>query len=143
MENRNGLLVDFRIDEISGTLEREAALEMLGENVGGRCTVGADKGYDSDAFVTEARELGVTPHVARNITKQRGSNIDERTTRHGGYRASQIVRKRIEQIFGWMKTFGGLGRSRFCGLDRTRLAGYIVAAAYNLLRMSRLIQEPA
>jgi transposase len=143
MENRNGLLVDFRIDEISGTLEREAAIEMIAENVEGRATVGADKGYDSDAFVEGARELGVTPHVAQNINNQRGSMIDGRTTKHVGYQISQVIRRRIEQIFGWMKTFGGLGRSRFRGLDRTNLAGYMVAAAYNLLRMSRLIQEPA
>ena len=143
MENRNGLLVDFRINEISGTLEREAAVEMLAENVDGSATVGGDKNYDSDAFVTAVREQGITPHVAQNITSHRGSNIDSRTTRHAGYRASQIVRRRIEQIFGWMKGSGGLARSRFRGVERTRLAGYVVAAAYNLLRMSRLIPQPS
>jgi len=143
MENRNGLLVDFRIDEISGTLEREAALEMIAENVEGRCTVGADKGYDTRAFVDDLRELGGTPHVSQNITEHRGSNIDGRTTRHVGYETSTVIRRRIEQIFGWMKTVGGMDRSRFRGLDRTRLAGYMTAAAYNLLRVSRLIHKVA
>lgn len=139
MENRNGLLIDFHVDGMSGTLEIDAALEMLDANVTARCTVGADKGYDTQHFVEEARRRGATPHVAQNITSHRGSKIDGRTTRHAGYDVSLIVRRRIEQIFGWMKEFGGLGRSRFRGLERTRLAAYMVAAAYNLLRMSRLV----
>jgi transposase len=143
MENRNGLIVDFRIDEITGTLERDAALDMIAENVTGQCTVGGDKGYDSADFVEDLRELDATPHIAQNISSHRGSNIDGRTTRHAGYAISQVKRKLIEQIFGWMKTVGGMGRSRFRGLERTRLTGSIVAAAYNLLRMSRLIQDPA
>jgi transposase len=143
MENRNGLLVDFRINEISGTLERDAALDMIAESVTGPCTVGADKGYDTDDFVTHARELDATPHVAQNVNARRSSNIDGRTTRHTGYEISQVIRKRIEQIFGWMKTAGGMKRSRFRGLARTQLAGYVVGAAYNLLRMSRLMPQPA
>jgi transposase len=143
MENRNGLIVDLRIDELTGTLEQDAAVEMIAEHVDVRATVGADKGYDSTSFVERVRDLGVTPHVAQNITSYRGSNIDGRTTRHVGYQASQIVRRRIEQIFGWMKTVGGVARSRFRGVERTRLSGYIVAVAYNLLRMSRLLEKPA
>lgn len=143
MENRNGLIVDFRIDELTGTLEQDAAVEMISEHVDVRATVGADKGYDSTSFVERVRDLGVTPHVAQNITTHRGSKIDGRTTRHVGYQLSQIVRRRIEQIFGWMKTVGGAGRSRFRGVERTRLAGYVVAVAYNLLRMSRLLEKPA
>jgi transposase len=143
MENRNGLIVDFRIDEITGTLERDAALDMIAQNVAGPCTVGGDKGYDAAEFVEDLRELDATPHVAQNISSQRGSNIDGRTTRHAGYKVSQVKRKLIEQIFGWMKSVGGMARSRFRGVERTRLAGAIVAAAYNLLRMSRLIQDPA
>lgn len=139
MENRNGLLVDLRVDKMSGTLEVDAAIEMLDTKVNGHCTVGADKGYDTKRFVAELRNRGLTPHVARNITAYRGSAIDGRTTRHAGYEVSQIVRRRIEQTFGWMKVFGGLGRSRFRGLERTRLAAYIAGAAYNLLRMSRLM----
>ena len=141
MENRNGLLVDFRLDKMSGTLECDTAIEMIAENVNGRCTVGLDKGYDSYDCVMTLRELGATAHVAQNITKHRGSNIDGRTTRHVGYRISQVIRRRVEQIFGWMKTTGGFRRSRFRGVERTRMAGYMVAAAYNLTRMSRLLME--
>jgi transposase len=143
MENRNGLIVDLRIDELTGTLEQDAAVEMIAEHVDVRATVGADKGYDSTSFVERVRDLGVTPHVAQNITNHRGSKVDGRTTRHVGYQLSQIVRRRIEQIFGWMKTVGGAGRSRFRGVERTRLAGYVVAIAYNLLRISRLVEKPA
>lgn len=139
IENRSGLLVDFRVDEISGTIEREAALEMIDANVAGRCTVGADKLYDTKDFVEELRERNATPHVAQNITGRRGSNIDGRTTRHEGYRISLIIRRQVEQVFGWMKTVGGMRRSSFRGLERTRLAGVIAATAYNLLRMSRIL----
>jgi transposase len=141
MENRNGLLVDFRIDMMSGTIEREAALQMLDDNVGEgrRATAGGDKGYDVKDFIAELRKRGITPHVAQQITPHRGSGIDGRTTRHPGYGISQTVRKRIEEIFGWFKTVGGLRRTRFRGVARTQLAAYVVGAAYNLLRMSRLI----
>jgi IS5 family transposase len=88
------------------------------------------------------RERDVTPHVAQN-TSGRRSAIDRRTTRHAGYAISQRIRKRVEEIFGWMKTVGGFRRTRFVGLDRTGLAGYMVAAAYNLVRMARLIQIAA
>jgi transposase len=141
MENRNGLVVDFRIDKLTGTLEVDAAIEMLAEHVDVGATAGGDKGYDNERFVNGVRDLGITPHVAQNITAQRGSFIDGRTTRHEGYRVSQVKRRLIEQIFGWFKTVGA-GRSRFRGVERTRLAGYITIAAYNLLRMARLIPEP-
>ena len=101
-------------------------------------SVGADRGYDTKDFVTECRELNVTPHVAQ---RKRWSAIDGRTTRHETYRASQKVRKRVESIFGWMKTVGGFRRSRYVGLERTGLCGELVATAYNLVRMSRLIAE--
>ncbi len=145
MENRNGLLLDFHIDPMSGRIEREAALEMLAIHVGDnpKATVGADKGYDTKDFVAELREFGVTPHVAQNITANRGSAIDGRTTRHWGYAASQKLRKRIEEIFGWMKTVGGFRRTRFRGIARTQMAAYIVAAAYNLIRMVRLMPADA
>ena len=83
------------------------------------------------------RQRGVTPHVARN-TSGRRSAIDGRTTRHGGYAVSQRIRKRVEEIFGWMKTVGGFRRTRYRGLDRTGLAGYLVATAYNLVRMAKV-----
>jgi transposase len=139
MENRNGLLVDFRISEANGTAERDYALFMLNDELPGsrQITVGADKGYDTRDFVDECRYRGITPHVAQNTTNRR-SAIDERTTRHDGYTVSQRVRKRIEEIFGWMKTVGGLRKTRYKGQRRTQHAGYLVAAAYNLIRMARL-----
>jgi len=104
MENRNGLAVNARITEASGTAERQAAADMLGELPGKqRITLGADKAYDTKDFVKQVRGMGVTPHVAQN-NKNRSSAIDNRTTRHAGYPVSQRKRKRVEEIFGWMKT---------------------------------------
>ncbi len=88
--------------------------------------------------MADLRERRVTPHVAQN-TSGRRSAIDGRTTRHTGYDTSQRIRKRIEEIFGWMKTVGGFRRTRYRGLERTQLAGYLVATAYNLVRMVRLV----
>jgi transposase len=140
MENRNGLLVDVKIAQMSGFAERETALQLCEENIANehhRCTVAADKGYDTRAFVADLRQMNVTPHVARHTNKRR-SAIDARTTRHDGYRISQVIRKRVEEIFGWFKTVGGLRRTRFRGVARTQLAAYLVGAAYNLLRVTRL-----
>ena len=100
-------------------------------------TLGGDKDYDTRDCVADMRERRVTPHVAQN-TSNRRSAIDGRTTRHPGYAVSQRIRKRVEEIFGWMKTVGGFRRTRYRGLDRTGLAGYLVATAYNLVRLSRL-----
>ena len=108
-----------------------------------RITLGADKGYDTRDFVAPCRALKVTPHVARNERRVGGSALDRRTARHPGYAVSQRVRKRVEEIFGWMKTVGGLRRTRYRGLDRTQLHAYLVAAAYNLLRIARLSPAPA
>ncbi len=139
MENRNGLLVDFKIAPATGFAEREIALHLLEENVAGekRATLGADKAYDTRDFVSELREMNVTPHVSQN-NKNRRSAIDIRTTRHPGYAVSQVIRKRVEEIFGWMKTIGGFRRTRFRGVARTQFAAYLVGAAYNLLRVCRL-----
>jgi len=144
MENRNGLLVDFRISEANGTAERDTALLMLVEELPGNApvTVGADKGFDSAEFIEQCRLHGVVPHVAQHTTKRR-SAIDARTTRHVGYAISQRVRKRIEEVFGWVKTVGNFRRTRYKGRDRTQLAAYLVAAAYNLVRMIKLLPEPA
>lgn len=141
MENRNGLLVDFRVDIINGRLEREAALEMLDDSLDRhhRITLAADKGYDVKNFVAQLRERGIVPHVTQNITTHRGSAIDGRTTRHESYTTSQRVRRRIEEIFGWLKTIGGLRRSNFRGVEKTRMAAELAATAYNLLRISRLM----
>jgi transposase len=141
MENRNGLLVDFCIETADGYAERRSAAEMLERVAKGsrsRLTVGADKGYDSAAFVERCRQLGVTPHVAQYTNSRRRSAVDGRTARHAGYAISQRIRKRVEEIFGWMKTVGGFRKTRHRGRDRTQLAAYLVGAAYNLMRMARL-----
>lgn len=136
MENRNGLLLGFRLSEANGRAERDVALELLDEHLAGRrATVGADAGYNTKGFVSDCRKQGVTPHVAG---KKRHTAIDGRTTRHGGYEASQKVRKRIEQIFGWLKTVGGLRKSRYRGRERTELYATMAAAAYNILRVATL-----
>jgi transposase len=136
MENRNGLLVDLRIDHATGIAERESALALLAENVDAAdATVGGDKGYNQRAFVDGCRELGITPHVAE---KAKYNAIDRRTSRHEGYSISMRIRKRIEEIFGWAKTIGGFRRTRFHGVARTQQAGYFVGAAYNLLRIANL-----
>jgi transposase len=139
MENRNGLLVDFQVEPADGRAERRSALAMLKNESRGeqRITVAADKGYDTQEFVASCRELNVTPQVAQHQTKRR-SAIDGRTTRHAGYAISQRVRKRVEEIFGWMKTIGGFRRTRFRGRSRTQLNAYFVGAAYNLLRIAKL-----
>jgi transposase len=141
MENRNGLIVDFRIAEQNGYAERLIALKMIDEELTGtrRITVGADRGYDSKEFVNACRRRHVTPHVAQN-TSNRRSAVDERTARHAGYAVSQRIRKRVEEIFGWVKTIGGFRRTRYRGAARTQLAAYFVAAAYNLLRIAKLLE---
>ena len=113
-ENRHGLIVDARLTEANGTAERATALDMIEDNAGPGSTVGADKNYDTTDFVAGCRERGCTPHVSQNDTNRR-SAIDARTTRHPGYRLSTIKRKRIEEPFGWMKTVGGLRKTRHRG----------------------------
>ena len=141
MENRNGLLTDLKMTQATGTAERAMAPKLVKEakeRYFRPKTLGGDKGYDTKDCVAALREQGVTPHVAQN-TSGRRSAIDGRTTCHPGYRVSQRLRKLVEEIFGWMKTVGGFRRSRYRGLDRTGLAGYLVGTAYNLVRLSRLL----
>jgi transposase len=141
MENRNGLLVDFQMSTATGTAERDAVPVLLDQakQRGFRPrTLGADKGYDTHTCIDDIREQGVTPHVARNTTRRR-SALDGRTTRHPGYAISLRIRKKIEEIFGWMKTVGGFRRTRYRGLERTSLVGYLVATAYNLVRLVKLL----
>jgi transposase len=141
MENRNGLLVDLVVAEANGRVERDAALVMLADlkDKESAITVAGDKGYDTREFVAECRALNVVPHVAQNVHKRRSSAIDGRTTRHPGYAISQRIRKRVEEIFGWCKTVGGFRRTRYRGRQRTQMAAYLVGAAYNLLRITRLM----
>jgi transposase len=140
MENRTGLLVDFHVTQATGTAEREIVpvlLDEARERGFHPWTLGADKNYDTRECVRAMRQRRVTPHVAQN-TSGRRSAIDGLTTSWPGYLISQRRRKRVEEIFGWMKTVGGLRRTRYRGLVRTQLAAYLVAAAYNLVRMARL-----
>lgn len=141
MENRNGMLVDLRIAEASGTAERRVALAMIDDNLPGerRITLGADKGYHTRDFIDGCRDRGVTPHVA---DKDKHSVLDGRTTTKAGYGISQRVRKRVEEIFGWTKTVGAFRGTRFRGRQRTQLAAYVVGAAYNLVRMVKLVAAP-
>src|SRR6188768_199651 len=103
-------------------------------------TLGADKAFDAEDFVNELRSMNATPHVAQN-TSGRGSAIDGRTTRHGGYAVSQRIRKRIEEAFGWIKTIAGQDKSRFRGRNRVGWDFTFAAAAYNLVRLPKLIAE--
>lgn len=145
MENRNGLIVDVELTRATGTAERDAALVMLDrlERRGQRrVTLGADKGYDTRGFVSELRQRKVTPHVAQNQSGRR-SAIDGRTTSHGGYKVSQRLRKRVEEIFGWTKTVGGGRKLRYIGLDPNQLWAGLTASAYNLVRIVRIERKQA
>lgn len=141
MENRNGLVVDRVLSQATGTAETEAAVTMLERVPTSRhLTVGADKGYDTKEFVTTCRSLDITPHVA---SKRRYSAVDGRTTRHAGYEVSQRVRKRIEEVFGWLKTVGGGRKLRYRGTAHNRLWADMALAAYNLVRMAKLAPPPS
>ena len=139
MENRSGLCVDLALTDARLT-EPVAAIRLLKRQARKRVrprTLGADKGYHTKAFVQALRERDIRPHIAR-IEGRTTPGLDGRTTRHLSYRASQRTRKRIEEIFGWLKTVGGLRKSRFVGLKRTGLYAYLAASAYNLLRIAKL-----
>ena len=142
MENRHGLLVDACLTLADGHAERVAALHMIEPRADRptAITLGADKAYDAEDFVNELRSMKVTAHVAQN-TSGRSSAIDGRTTRHGGYAVSQRIRKRIEEAFGWIKTIAGQEKSRFRGRERVGWAFTFAAAAYNLVRLPKLIAE--
>ena len=137
-ENRNGLIVDTRLTLATGTAERSAALEMAANKPEWkRITLGADRGYDTRSFVEQTRALGITPHVAQNDTN-RTSAIDGRTTCHEGYAVSQWKRKRVEEVFGWIKTVALQRKTKFRGIDRVGWMFTLAAAAYNLVRMRNL-----
>lgn len=139
MDNRHGLVVDACVVHATGTGERDAATGLLAARPARPGTVGGDKAYDTHAWVETTRTLGFTPHVAQ----KRHSAIDARTTRHAGYAVSQRIRKRIEEVFGWMKTIGGLRKLRHRGGSRVAWQFLFVAAAYNLVRLRTLAPEPA
>jgi len=139
MENRNGLVVDGEISLATGTAEREEALKMIAGLPGvTQVTVGADKGYDAAEFVGGLRQIGATPHIAQNQSG-RSSAVDGRTTRHEGYAISQRKRKLVEEIFGWTKTVGGLRKTRHRGRRRVGWVYVFTLAAYNLIRIPKLL----
>jgi transposase len=142
MENRAGLVVDACLTPADGHAERVAALHMIEPRADrpNRITLGGDKHFDSADFVNELRSMNVTPHVAQNTTNRR-SAIDGRTTRHSGYVVSQRIRKRIEEAFGWIKTVAGQRKTRFRGVARVGFAFTFAAAAYNLVRLPKLLRE--
>jgi len=145
MENRNGLAVGVMVTQASGTAERDAALELVAPHARARrITLGADKAYDVTAFVDDLRALNVTPHMAiqdhRTKTgKRRKTRIDGRTTRHHGYQTSQRIRKRIEEVFGWTKVQAGQAKSKFIGRRRVEASFTLAVAAFNLMRLPRLL----
>lgn len=144
-ENRHGMCVDLTVSQADGRAEREQGLAMLArQRMKGTPvrTVSADKGYDTREFVADVRDLGIVPHVAPNTSRRR-SSIDGRTTRRPGYALSQRARKKVEEIFGWLKTIAGLRKTRFKGVARTGLYAYIAAAACNLVRMVGLLPAQA
>ena len=146
MENRNGLLVRTMVTQADGTAERDAALLLAWKTTAKmpgsrRITLGGDKNYDTHDFVSTARGMRITPHVAQNENRPGGSAIDARTTRHAGYQISQQKRKRVEQSFGWMKMIGLLKKVKLRGLRKVSWWFTLVGAAYNLVRLRRLRAE--
>ena len=141
MENRNGLVVDSVLTQATGKSEREAAIEMLSRVPGARLTLGADKAYDTKGFVADLRAMWVVPHVAQNIARKGGSAIDARTSRHSGYEVSQIIRKRIEEVFGWGKTVGPMRKTKFRGVARVGFQVLLTMAGYNLIRMRNIAAD--
>jgi transposase len=141
MENRNGLVVDCETTKATGMAEREATLEMLTrrKNKSQKVTLAADKGYDANEFTNEIRNLKVTPHIALKDSKKNG-NIDKRTTRHKGYAISIRKRKKIEQIFGWIKSAGCLRQLKVRGMEKVKGAMTMAFSAYNIIRMSNLCE---
>jgi len=138
MENKEGILMDITVARATGTAERETALGHVEKRPGTRrLTVGADKAYDSQAFVEGCRARNVTPQVAQ----RQHSSIDRRTTRHPGYAVGQRVRKRVEEIFGWIKTVGGGRKLRYRGVRKNQLWAEMTGAAYNLVRLAKLLPD--
>ena len=149
MENRNGLAVLGGVSQATGTAEREIALAMIDRRRRAkRITLGADKGYDVTQFVHDLRDRSVTPHIAidghlSKTGKRRKTAIDARTTRHSGYDVSQRCRKRIEEVFGWIKSSAGLAKVKLRGRDRVDAIFVLALAAYNLIRLPKLLATPS
>lgn len=149
MENRHGLAVGGGISQATGTAERQTALALIDSRgrARHRITLGADKAYDVTQFVHDLRDRSVTPHIAidghlSKTGKARKTAIDGRTTRHAGYDISQRCRKRIEEVFGWIKSSAGLAKVKLRGRDRVNAAFTLALAAYNLIRLPKLLAVP-
>ena len=136
LDNRHGLVANVCVTAATGTAERDAAHVLLAASAPAGSTVGGDKNFDVAAFVAAVRALAITPHVAQKAV---GTAIDGRTTRHAGYAISQRKRKLIEQVFGWMKTVGGLRKLRHRGGALVDWIVTFTAAAYNLIRLRTLV----
>lgn len=144
MDHRHGLIVDVEVTQADGYAERAAAIKLLDRNDSReRRTVSADKAYDTAQFVAECRERGITPQVAMNISGTRGSAIDARTTRHAGYMASQRLRKRIEECFGWSKDGRPLRKMKLYGKRKVEFLTTLTVGIYTLLRVTNLLGPPA
>jgi transposase len=147
IENRHGLIVDAMATRADGDAERDAGVLMMHEQwrqaPGRRRTLGADKGYDTFGFVDLLRALGTTPHVTQNLTRRGGSAIDRRTTRHVGYAMSQHARPRIEPAFGWLKTIAWLRKVKLRGLANVDWLLVFASAAFNLIRLPKLLPRSA
>jgi transposase len=147
IENRHGLIADAMATQADGLAERDAALLMLHAQwqraPGRRRTVGADKAYDVREFIELSRELGTTPHVTQNLARRGGSAIDARTTRHQGYAISQHARPRIEPAFGWLKTIAWMRKVKLRGLAKVDWLFVFASAAFNLIRLPKLLPRPA
>jgi transposase len=145
IENRHGLIVEARATEANGTAERDAGLEMMRDQTAAapskRRTLGGDKNYDTKDFVRRNRDLNVTPHVTQNVNRSGGSAIDARTTRHESYAQSQACRPRVEPAFGWLKTVGWIRKVKLRGLPKVDWLVVFASAAFNLLRLRRLLAE--
>ena len=139
-ENRHGLVLSSKVTIADGFAERETAKAMVAKVAVGkrRKTVAADRNYDTHDFVRTMRGLNVTPHVTQNHKKKGGSSIDGRTTRHDGYKVSQRFRKRIEEVFGWLKTVGMFRKTRYRGVRKIDWHFTLAVTAYNLVRMKNL-----
>jgi transposase len=139
MENRNGLIVKAAASHATGKAEREVAANLLSDLSGmKKRTVGADKNYDTAGFVADCRAMNITPHVARNDTRNGGSAIDGRTSRHAGYAISQRSRKRVEEPFGWGKTIGLIRQMKVRGLSKVNGVFLMTMIGWNLTRMRSL-----
>jgi len=144
MDHRHGLIVDVEVTQADGFAEREAAIKLLDRNdTRERRTVSGDKAYDTAQFVAECRERGITPQVAMNISGTRDSAIDARTTRHAGYIASQRIRKRIEECFGWSKDGRPLRKMKLYGKRKVEFLTTLTVGIYTLLRVNNLLGPPA